>query len=230
MESNKKLLKVLIVEDESIIAFSMKTMLSELGYDNCRIANTEDQANILMDSIHFGLIILDINLKHGEEGLKLARICHVKSIPFFYVSSYTDKATLDRAIETAPGAYIIKPFLPSNLYTAINLTLSTKEKSDKHFLTFKDGNDTFRIDSLEIIYLKAEGVYIKIVTANKKYLSRNSLKTLLKLLPEDDFTQTHRSFVINNNHITKYCTNHIELGKHSIPISRTFKPVIKEFE
>jgi two-component SAPR family response regulator len=127
-------MKILIIENEFIIALSMKDMLSELRYNDCTITNTEEQAKELIESLKYDLVILDINLKNGEEGINLAKICYAKSIPFFYVTSYTDKATLDRAIETAPGAYITKPFLPDNLYSAIELTLSSQIKQNTSYI------------------------------------------------------------------------------------------------
>src|SRR5690606_15511683 len=114
---NKHYFKILIVEDESLVAFAMKEMLHELGYNTIQIAGNQSLAELIINETKLNLVILDINLGKGNEGLYLAKICKQKAIPFFYVSSYTDKPTLDKAIETTPGAYLIKPFIQSNLYT-----------------------------------------------------------------------------------------------------------------
>jgi DNA-binding LytR/AlgR family response regulator len=220
---NKELYKILIVEDEILVAYTIKEMLKELSFKSTTIANKYEQAKNLLDEAKIDLAILDINLGNGDEGIELAKICHKKEIPFFYLTSYTDKATLDKALETTPGAYLIKPFLQSNLYTALQISISTKSDSNTATFCFKDGTELVCLKSNEIIYLEAENVYVKIHTISKNYLYRSSLSLTLAKLQEKLFIQTHRSFAVNVNYITKIATSTVEMGELEIPLSRSYK-------
>ncbi len=213
--------QVLIVEDEAIIALTLKEMLKELGYFNVKIANTENQAIAQINNNSFQLVILDINLNVGEEGIELGKICMQKCIPFFYLSSYTDKSTLDRALETAPGAYIIKPFLPENVYTAIELTLN--KESDSKWVSFKDGKDLIRVKLNDILFIKSEGVYLEVHTLSKTHLCRTSLQSFLEKIDEGNIAQVHRSYVVNLDHVSQFSSDKLTLNENEIPVSRSYK-------
>lgn len=223
----KSALKILLVEDELLIAHTMKEMLHELGYKNVKIANTQTLAESVISEKNCELAILDINLGKGEEGIELAKKCHILNIPFFYTTSYTDKHTLDRALETAPGAYLIKPYLQSSLYTALQITIN-KHSGKEETYSFKDGSEIIKLKLSQLIYLQADNVYTKIFTSQKVYLERNSLHNVLNSLPKSKFVQTHRSFIINLDYVTKISGNLVHLGEISVPISRSNKQILKE--
>lgn len=220
---NKHLLKILVVDDEILIAVSTKEMMLEMGFQQIKIVPQYEQAKECLENEYFDLVVLDINLGKGDEGMDLAKICFLKDISFFYVSSYSDQLTLDKAIETAPGAYVIKPFMSGNLYSAIQLTLSEKEKKGKAHFTFKDGVNHVRLVIKDIRYLKADGVYTEIHTSKKKYLYRAAITKVLELLPNQQFIQTHRSFAVNIDCILQLKSNEVVIDNCKIPISRTFK-------
>jgi len=223
---NKPFFKILIVEDEIILAHTMKEMLFELGYSNITASYNFNHANSILNEANLDLAILDINLGKGEEGIELAKICKQKSIPFFYVTSYTDKVTLDKALETTPGAYLVKPYLQSNLYTALQITLNSNNKVQT--ISVKEGTEILKIDIKEIVYFYSENIYIKIVTAKKKHLIRSSLQAILNQLPKDVFYQTHRAYAVNINFVTKQTFDFIELGEYQVPLSRSFKSEFKK--
>ena len=218
-------LKILIVEDEILLSFTMEEMLKDFGYNTISIANNYKSALDYLGTGAIELAILDINLGEGPGGLNLAKECFLKRIPFFYVTSYTDRKTLDLALETAPGSYVIKPVIPTNLYSAINLSLN-KLKKESYF-SFKDSVSTVKLKTIDILYLEADGIYLKIETLEKSYLSRMTLASAIEELPESEFVQTHRSYVVNLNKISKSKSNLIFIGKKQIPISRTFKDSFK---
>lgn len=220
---------ILIVEDEVLLAHTMKEMLHELGYQQIQLANTFTLGKAVLSEKPIDLALLDINIEGGEEGIELAKLCHKKGIPFLYVTSYTDKSTLDRALETAPGAYLIKPFLPSNLYTAVEISLRKGKDEEQERFTFKNGSEVVNLPVDQILYLKADNVYVNVVTHSKTYLYRSSLSGALGLLPKEKFKQTHRSYVVNLKYVSKVRSKAIEIGEIDIPLSRTFKDQLKAF-
>lgn len=72
----------------------------------------------------------------------------------------------------------------------------------------------------EILYLKAEGLYTKVVTRVKSYLVRDILKSFEDKLPNEQFMRVHKSFLINVNQISSFNAKNINLGAVSIPIRR----------
>lgn len=226
---NKELSKILVVEDESIIAFTLKEMLHELGYAKVKIADNYTDALTQIKSNNYALAILDINLKNGDEGLKLAKHCHELRLPFFYLTSYTDKETLDKAIETAPGAYIIKPFMLGNIYSAVELTLNNQSQKNEHYISFKEGGSQVKIALNEILFVKAENIYLEFHTKQKVFLYRSSLKKLMENNPADCFIQCHRSFAVNPKYIEKIKSSKIYIGENELPLSRSYKDNFDSF-
>lgn len=116
-------LKILVVEDEVIIARLLQKILSELGYEETERCKTYLEAKKLIESGQFGLVILDINLAIGLEGIALGELCHQSNIPYFFLTSYSDAETFRKAKSHKPGSYVIKPFDKNEIMVAVELTL-----------------------------------------------------------------------------------------------------------
>jgi PAS domain S-box-containing protein len=123
--------KILIVEDEFIIAEDIQNVLTKLGYSIAGIAFTGDKA--IQKAIEFkpDLVLMDIMLKGDMDGVEAAReIKKQCEIPVIYLTAYTDETTLQRAKITEPFGYILKPFEERELYTNIEMALY-KHKAEK---------------------------------------------------------------------------------------------------
>lgn len=229
---NKALLDILIVDDESLIAFTLQRMLQNMGFLKINMVHTEEEAIHHLLTKKVDIALLDINLGEGSEGLSLAKICQQQEIAFLYISSYTDKATLDKAIKTSPGAYVTKPFMAANLYAALEITLSKFiEVEEKKYFTFKDKGSLIKVAYDEIVYLKADDIYAEIFTENKAYVYRSSIRKLLEVFDTDKIIKVHRSYAVNLRYITKINANSVALNDIEIPLSRTFKAdLIERFE
>lgn len=127
-------LKILIVEDEVIIAETLQEMLYQLGYSEATKCKNQDSAEIVLNTEAIDLAILDINLAGNHEGLELAKICYKNNIPYFFLTSYSDKKTILEAKELKPGNYVIKPFSPEEIMIAIELTLMHRQPQEKEKL------------------------------------------------------------------------------------------------
>lgn len=126
-----KNIKILVVEDESIVALEIKRRLQNLGYMVPAVASSGEDA-INKASLTFpDLILMDIMLKGDMDGVEAARQIREKfDIPVIYLTAYSDDETLDRAKETGPYGYILKPFEESDLHASIEMALS-KHKMEK---------------------------------------------------------------------------------------------------
>ncbi len=116
--------KILIVEDESIVALHLKSQLSSLGYDVIGQASTGHQAVQQAGKLKPDIVLMDVQLQGETDGIDAAefirRNCH---IPVVYLTAYSDKNTIERAKITEPYAYLIKPLEERELHTAIEMAL-----------------------------------------------------------------------------------------------------------
>jgi len=128
--------RILIVEDEAIIAQNIKSSLEIIGYQVVGHAMNGDKALDLFAHNEADLILLDISIKGSLSGIDLAKVIRKKyNIPFIYITSYSDKVTLDLVKETNPYGYIVKPFNDNDLKVNIELALH-KHKQEQSFQTF----------------------------------------------------------------------------------------------
>ncbi len=116
--------KILIVEDESIVAQDLQFILEDLGYDVPAIADSGEIAIQKTIEIQPDLIIMDIRIIGEMDGISTAQIIvNQFDIPIIYSTAHSDDETLNRAKQTEPAGYIIKPFDERELRTNIELAL-----------------------------------------------------------------------------------------------------------
>ena len=116
--------KILIVEDEEIVAIDIKDMLTDLGYEAVGIANSKEEALKEVEKTMPDLVLMDIMLGEKDNGVETAEEIRSRfKIPVIYLTAYADDATLERAKVTAPYGYIVKPFQENDLSTAIIMGL-----------------------------------------------------------------------------------------------------------
>ena len=123
--------KILIVEDEYIIANDIQNSLESMGYDVCGMAASGKKAINAAQEFKPDLILMDIMLKGEMDGVTAARIIKDQfDISVIYLSAYSDKDILNRAKGTLPFGYLIKPFKDRELRAAIEIALY-KDRTEK---------------------------------------------------------------------------------------------------
>jgi DNA-binding LytR/AlgR family response regulator len=116
--------KILVIEDEVIVAKDIQRTLIKLGYDVPAIANSAQSAFEKINQVDPDLVFCDIKLKGSIDGIDIAlRLREEFMIPVVFLTSYVDKATLDRAKITEPYGYIVKPFNEVDLQTTVEMAL-----------------------------------------------------------------------------------------------------------
>jgi len=123
--------KILVVEDENIIALNIKKKLKSLGYAVPAIASTGEEA-IKMTEITFpDLILMDVMLKGEMDGVQAVEEIHKKyDIPVIYLTAFSDDEVLERAKVTKPYGYIVKPFKINDLHSNIEIALYRHKMDD----------------------------------------------------------------------------------------------------
>jgi CheY-like chemotaxis protein len=116
--------KILIVDDDPIIATLIGIRLEKLGYALTGKALSAEEALQSVSDHPPDLILMDILLGEKMDGIALARMIRNESeIPIVFITGATDDATIERAKEVGPSGFIVKPFDDTNLRIAIELAL-----------------------------------------------------------------------------------------------------------
>lgn len=125
----KKTVRVLVVEDEYILAINLQESLESLGYSVIDIADTAAEAIAKANELRPNLILMDIRLRGEKDGIQAAeQIWNHLQIPVIYVTGHSDKSTVERATLTSPFGYILKPIKEQELYVAIQTALTRYER------------------------------------------------------------------------------------------------------
>jgi len=179
--------RVLIVEDEPVIAENISMYLNNNDFEVSGIAYDSDEANEQLQNNTPDAAILDVNLESDEDGIDIAcRINQLYQIPFLFLTSYSDKNTLHRAKTVNPSGYIVKPFNEKTLLASLEIAISNHatdlnrkmpslaaDKINRHLITPLSERE------FEIVQLIYEGVSNNQI-AERIFVSVNTVKTHLK--------------------------------------------------
>ena len=235
-----QLIKILILEDNVIIADDMQSMLEDIGYEI--VANVVDfeSATKALKENQVDLALVDIVLATDKTGIDFGK--HIRdnyNIPFIFVTSNSDKATVENAKSVHPSGYLVKPFEQQDLFTSIEIALSNfNEESSRAVQTDNDGEEETKHLSSSVlrnsIFVKKNQHYYRIpfddiqyvYTADKNFLVRSALKDYLEKLPSEQFYRAHKSYIVNIDHIEAINTKDIMINGKNIPISKEFREFI----
>ncbi len=117
-------LKILIVEDEPLIAENIAHYLNNSSFTVCGIAYDDEEAKMFLENDRPDAVILDINLESDMNGIDLAYLINEKyAAPFIFLTSYADKETLEKAKKVKPWGYIVKPFNEDTLLASLEIAI-----------------------------------------------------------------------------------------------------------
>lgn len=121
--------KVMVVEDESIVAMELSSYVEELGYEMVGRASNADDAYALALRTSPHIILMDVHLKGEEDGISLSKRLQLeRETAIIYITAFNDDESLERAIETNPAAYLTKPFNRKELAAALKIALKSHEE------------------------------------------------------------------------------------------------------
>jgi DNA-binding LytR/AlgR family response regulator len=238
--------KLLIVEDEILLANDIANKLSDNNYHIVGMADTAKKAlDILANNQDTDIIILDIMLKGEFDGIELAGFINDKyNIPFLFLSSHADSHIIERAKKVKPHAYLLKPFNDRQVSIAIELALKnfsnkafenemlskrdfgTTENQVLHIknsLFLKKNHHFERVNLQEIHFLKADSNYCSVHTESDRFVYSVGLNKVEEQLPKERFIRVHRSYVVNINSVNGFEGNMLFVGNNKIPVSKTHK-------
>jgi CheY-like chemotaxis protein len=142
--------RILVVEDEIVVANQIQRELGRMGYHVCSLATSGREAITIAESERPDLVIMDIMLSEKMDGIETAR--HISSryqIPVIYLSAYSDDDIVQRAKATEPFGYLIKPFRSKELQLNVEMALHKHRMEMQRDVLVRDIRDNVeQIDSL----------------------------------------------------------------------------------
>jgi len=120
--------QILVVEDEGLIAADIQRRLGRLGYPEPVIASSGEEALERARSTPFDLILMDIRLKGGMDGIAAAEVMKTElRAPVVYITAHSDLETISRAKLTEPLGYILKPITDGDLRSTVQVAIYKHE-------------------------------------------------------------------------------------------------------
>jgi len=209
--------KILIVEDEILVATDIEESLESLGYEiQNAVATGQDAIDEVAKSLP-DLILMDINLKGEMTGIDAATVISQKhNVPIIYLTANADLSTINQAKVALPYGYIIKPFTDKDLQTNIEIALFKFENDMKlkmeseQFNTFFDlkdhdknqiiihgtkGLEKINID--QVYFLEEINKQTTIHLFDEEVVTDKSLDDMISFFPKNLFIQVSDNYVIN---------------------------------
>lgn len=217
-------MRIVIGEDEILIAEHLADIVRSYKYEVVGIGHNKAKILQIIDKTRPDMILLDIRMQNKFDGIEIGEeIAQKYGIPFIYITAHSDKEIIEKALPTKPSGYIIKPFKPMDVYTAIHIATDKfrNHKAD-NFLFVKEGSKKVKVYYYNILFFKSDNNYIEVHTKTKNYVTRCSLEKMAQNLLDEDFVRVHRSYLVNSNYITAIDPHFLNLNFHKIPISRAY--------
>ncbi|MEO0733996.1 MAG: response regulator, partial [Bacteroidota bacterium] len=170
--------KVLVVEDEVLIADTLTYHLEENGFSVVGSAISYHEAVALFQQTAPDISIIDIRLSGPRSGIEFGAFLRQQTprIPFIYLTSQLDAHSLEAAKATFPAGYLGKPVPLNSLVSTLQVALHNAEVDDA-YLVIRDRGVLHRILPEDILYLEADHVYVRYYLADGRALVERSTLT-----------------------------------------------------
>lgn len=225
-----KALKTAVIEDEAVIAETLRMMLESLGYEVPDPALNPKEGLELIRREQPDIVLMDINLNSDIDGIQLAgEVKKIMEVPIVFITSYADGATIERAKRVSPAGYLVKPFTIQDIHAAIEIAMLQKPASSSptaepaQFLFVKSGTAYIKINPDEIDFIRSEGIYLEIISGTRKWVVRDSFEGLMERLARPRFVRVHKSYCINIDRIDMVEADFVKIGPVEIPLGRSKK-------
>lgn len=240
MSVGSEKLKILVVEDDVIVGTHLSEILTNEGYEVTDLLTNGEEAIKFFKSKTVDLVLMDVKLGEGIDGIETAtQLYQSHKTPVIFVTANADEQTFSRAKNAFPFAFIQKPFKPDNLLQTIEVAFNkifevneNEEESQKTGLQIddrvfiKDGSKMTKVILKDILYVEADRNYCSIFTESKTFVLSVPLKKFEAKIASPLFQRTHRSYLVNLNHVDAVDEFGLIINDKTIPISRQFKSKI----
>lgn len=217
----------IIVEDEIPAQKILQNFIGKVPHISLEgVFNSAIEANTFLRNTKVDVVFLDINLPD------ISGIDFIKTISnppdVIITTAYPEYALSSFELDTIVD-YLVKPFSLQRFLKAVNKlenrnrveTITEIKEAPSVFINVDKTHHKIVLD--ELLYIESDRNYITVVTQTQKLSYLESLKNWIEKLPEEQFVQVHKSFIVNRKKIDRISGNELFIDAHKIPIGRTFK-------
>ncbi|GAB5553065.1 MAG: hypothetical protein Sapg2KO_26560 [Saprospiraceae bacterium] len=235
-------IKLLIVEDDPIIAADLERAMKKMAYQVTGAVESGEEALAIIEQTIPDIILMDIQLEGDLDGVDTAHLISKKyPIPIIFLTSNTDDRTFNRAKLTQPHGFLSKPFRFTDIKHSIDLAftahkpspeaLQKKELESRTFaledsIFVKSKEHLVKIKLEEILYVEADSCYCSIKTSTGSYMIVSTLKKFVNSVKSENLLRIHRSYLINMDKIDKIGDAYVLIKEKMIPIGRSYRTLL----
>lgn len=218
-------LKCIVVEDEAIARKGLVEYIRQVDVlDLQGVFKNAIEANTYVQENDLDLIFLDIEMPQID-GLQFLRILK-KNVHVIFTTAYSKFAL--QSFEFDVIDYLLKPISFERFLQAVNKSMRLidpegRGASPQRHLFVKDGTEIKRVEIANILYVEAQQNYVKIHTEGGTLMTLMTLKDFASQLYEENFVQTHRSYIVNVDKVTNISGDHVYFSAVEIPISKRMR-------
>lgn len=227
------MLKCIIIDDEPIARKGMKRLVeSHPGLELAAVLETARQAELWLESNTADLIFLDIEMP-GESGLDFARRLDADSMVIF-TTAYSEYALESYDVEAID--YLVKPIRRERFDRAVeraltyrNLVSNSGEKRDDEepeFIIVKSDRKYIRVKLDEIRYIEGLKDYVIIHLAERKVVTRMTVKSMEDLLPQGRFIRISKSYIVSKDKVDSFDNKDVTIGNRELAIGATYRDAV----
>jgi DNA-binding LytR/AlgR family response regulator len=220
--------KCIIVDDEPPATRILENYIGKVNFlEKAGIFNDSLKALEFLNTQTVDVIFLDIQMPQLT-GLQLSRIIS-KNIKVIFTTAYPDFAL--EGFELNAVDYLLKPISFERFYQAVSKlssepkteTIITQNSPDFIFIKTDGKNKFQKVFLNEILYVESLQNYVCIHTSKQQIITHSSLKNVIESLPENEFIQTHKSYIVSLKHIESTDNFSVFVNGKELPIGATFK-------
>lgn len=227
--------KAIIIDDEPIARGVIETHVSKIDKIEI-IASCKNaiEGFSILNKQRIDLIFLDINMPNID-GISFAKTIN-PNIKVIFTTAYREYAIDGFNLQAVD--YLLKPISFVRLNKAVSKFIAEsyfKENSEvanseiiEDFFFIRADRKMIKINFSEILYIESLGDYLKIHLADKKITTRETISDIEAKLPPSKFLRCHRSFIVAIDKIEYFTNEYIQIEKHAITISRSYKNTVLE--
>ncbi|MBP1221724.1 LytR/AlgR family response regulator transcription factor [Flavobacterium sp. 1355] len=225
-------MKCIVIDDERIAREGLQSFIRE--FDFLSNAGVFSNAHLALEKLKnetVDLIFLDIEMPLLN-GLEFAKLISDKPSMIIFTTAYSEYALKGYKVNAID--YLVKPIFFEDFKAAVfkakkmyDLMYQQEQVSKPMF--FKENGITIKVQPSQILYIKSMQNYIEIYSENsKKIIIHQTLKSIIDELPENDFLQIHRSYIVNAKYVTHLEGFILRIKEVCLPIARNRKGAIME--
>ncbi|MCC8153646.1 MAG: LytTR family DNA-binding domain-containing protein [Tannerellaceae bacterium] len=219
-------IKCIITDDEPMARKGLRRYIEKIDFLTV-IGECEDaiQLNSMLKTTHADLLFLDIEMPEMT-GLEL--LSNLSNPPKVIIVSAYEQYAL-KGYEFNVVDYLLKPVSFERFLKSVNRIhdqLQAEQKEEAGYIFVKSDKQLKKIHFKDILFIESMENYVIIQTISSREIVYTTLKQIYESLPQKDFRQTHRSYIVNLQQVNAIDGNQLNIHTYKIPIARNFRDTI----